>query len=73
MSDSIRKVYRIADNKWNLHQLPWSGAVGIEEVSLWEDGSEVYAVPPLQCWFTRGEHNPELAYRIVDLLNADTK
>jgi hypothetical protein len=73
MSDSIRKVYRIACNKWNLHDLPWSGAVGIEEVSLWEDGSEVYAVPPILCWFTRGDHNPGFAHLIVDILNVDIK
>jgi hypothetical protein len=73
MSDAIRIVYRVASNKWNLSDIPWSGAVGIEEVRLWEDGSEVYAVPPLLCWLTRGEHNPELAHRIVDFLNADIK
>jgi hypothetical protein len=68
-----RRIYRVAENKWNLSDLPWAGAVGIEEVALWEDGSEVYAVPPILCWFTRGDHNPELARRIIDLLNADTK
>lgn len=70
MSD-IRTTYRIAQNKWNLKNPPWSEAIGIEEVSLWEDGTEVFAVPPLVCWLLRGSAQVELADRIVKLLNSD--
>ncbi len=60
--------WRIAQNKWNLSNAPWSGAVGIEE----DDNS--IAVPAMVCWFTRGwtqdEGDPNHpARRVVDLHN----
>jgi hypothetical protein len=63
--------YRVAQNEWNLKQPPWSGAVGIEEVAYWEDGSEIFAVPPLVCWLLRGSDPSGLAERIVAGLNSD--
>ena len=65
--------YRIAENEWNIKDPPWSEAIGIEEVAFWKDGEEVFATPPLVCWFTRGGHQPELADKVVALLNSDTE
>jgi hypothetical protein len=68
MTDRI--VYRIATNKWNLKSEPWRGALGIEQVELWPDGSEVYTVPALICWLTRCDNQADLACRIVAALNS---
>jgi hypothetical protein len=59
--------YRVAKNEWNLRNRPWDGAIGIEEVEFWPDGSEVMTVPSLICWFSRGCEG--LARRTVSLLN----
>lgn len=67
------KRYRIAENEWNLKNPPWSGAIGIEEVEFEqdEDGEyEVFTVPSLVCWFTRGGDQEHLAKLVVTLLNA---
>jgi len=69
----MRKIYRVASGKYNLETQPWSGAVGIEEIAVREDGSEIFATPGVVCWLTRGDHNPELAYAIVNLLNANSE
>lgn len=69
MSETVR--YRIAQNYWNIKNPPWREAIGIEEVFYRPDGGEVYTVPALVCWFGRGGVQPELAQRVVDLLNAD--
>lgn len=63
------KKWRIVDNALNLRHVPWSGAVGIEEID------DTLVVPSLVCWFTRGwtegdeinEKHP--AYRVVELYN----
>lgn len=63
------KKWRIVDNDLNLRHVPWSGAVGIEEID------DNLAVSSLVCWFTRGwtesdeinEKHP--AYRVVELHN----
>lgn len=63
--------YRIAENKWNIKNIPWGKAVGIEKVEFWkDDGVEVYAVLSLVLWLMRVDAE-ELAERIVRLLNAD--
>lgn len=71
MSDAITTVFRIAKNEYNIKDLPWRGAVGIEQVYLWDDGSEVFGTPPLVCWLTRGENQKDLADKIVSALNSD--
>jgi hypothetical protein len=46
--------FRVAENFWNLKNLPWRGAVGIEaDLDL--------AVPSLVAWLTRGYDNDALA------------
>ena len=70
MPDEIVR-YRIAENKWNVKDPPWSEAIGIEEVFFWEDGSEMFGAPPLVCWLLRGSHQRALADKIVELLNSD--
>lgn len=59
------KTYRIALNKWNLKDPPWSEAIGIEEI----DSEVDYAVPPLVAWLTRGDGQQKLAQQIVAALN----
>lgn len=68
------KRYRIAENEYNIMHPPWSGAIGIEDLTDGDpipegwSGEPFLAVPSLVCWFTRGsEHQAEL---VVDLLNA---
>lgn len=64
--------YRIAENEWNLKDPPWRDAIGIEEVEYERDERgeyEVFAVPSLVCWFTRGDGQERLADQIVALLN----
>lgn len=62
----MKTIYRVAINKWNVENPPWTDAVGIEEVLLDSEG-EVFAVPPIICWFTRGSEH--LADLMVEALN----
>lgn len=55
--------FRIASNEWNLKQLPWRGAVGIEDVT--DPG---LAVPPVVAWFARG-NDPSLIEAFIKSLN----
>jgi hypothetical protein len=67
-----RVAYRIAENEWNIKDPPWRDAVGIEEVFYWDNGpEEMFGVPPLVMWLTRGRNQREFAERIVALLNSD--
>jgi hypothetical protein len=54
--------WRIVENKWNLLNSPWRGAIGIEE-----DDKEA-AVPAMVCWFCRGWMFADVQ-RVVDQHN----
>jgi hypothetical protein len=62
------KHYRVACNEWNVKNPPWTDAIGIEEVEVWPSGEEIYAVPAIVCWITRGT-DIGLISKIVEGLN----
>ena len=68
-SPSNTIIYRIATDDVNLKLAPWQDAIGIEEVELHADGTEVNATPAIVCWLTRGNNQKVLAARIVFSLN----
>ena len=54
--------WRLIENKWNMKDRPWRGAVGIEE------DNDAQAVPVLICWFVRGI-DPAIPQAVVDAHN----
>lgn len=59
--------FRIAKDAHNLRVVPWREAIGIESV---EDGA---TIPALVLWMAHGYGQPELAEKIVRLLNEDAE
>jgi hypothetical protein len=60
----ITKQWRVLRDPWNIKTMPWSGAIGIEEVP------DRNSVPGIVCWFTRGWESELAAEQIVAAHNA---